>query len=411
MADDQDAKAPAGASEARVAASRRNGSKGRGPVTDAGKAASSRNALRHGLTATRWAVLPGEAAGDLELLRFQWLDWLRPQGPIEAQLVEQAVLAAWRLGRGVRVESEVWQVLCRPEDDDAVPLDLGSGLVRDAGCGHPLDKVQRHRSAAERSLARALQLLARLRGGRDALVSSLRGTAPITVEERHYKRVDRDLEPSGDGLVATMVALDTGPGAASVTFPLDQAAARLHRLRRHGSILLDGEAVGPVTRDLAGCVTEANVVAHVAPEDRAGIERAARCLDEAAEHEDAAAEIAAEERHRACDAERSARRAADDAYFASLATSPWSEKNLPPIGMHPPADVAAPVLQNEPEAPTPSPPVSLPAPPVRGAEPRAARHDHLKPAREKVRHDPWKTPQEFLGKAARPPPSKAGWQW
>ena len=52
---------PVTRSPAQIEASRRNGARSRGPVTEEGKARASRNALTHGLTAMEHLVLEGEA--------------------------------------------------------------------------------------------------------------------------------------------------------------------------------------------------------------------------------------------------------------------------------------------------------------------------------------------------------------
>jgi hypothetical protein len=97
-------------SEKQIEANRRNALKSTGPKTDDGKARSSRNALRHGLTAAQ-AVLPYENQDDYEKLREGMLASYAPENTAEQALVEELANAYWRLMRLHRVEARYWDTL------------------------------------------------------------------------------------------------------------------------------------------------------------------------------------------------------------------------------------------------------------------------------------------------------------
>jgi hypothetical protein len=93
-------------SEAQLIANRANGQLSHGPVTEEGKARSSRNALRHGLTG-RKIVLDPE---DLELYQAHvqsFLDLHQPQTIDERALVQIIADAHWRLDRAMTHEDNL----------------------------------------------------------------------------------------------------------------------------------------------------------------------------------------------------------------------------------------------------------------------------------------------------------------
>jgi hypothetical protein len=96
-----------GASLARAAINRANSTHSTGPRTESGKQRSSRNALRHGLTA-QTAVLPTE---DLEAYQRhiqQFVDEYAPATATETQLVHEIANTAWRLNRIPFLEAELF---------------------------------------------------------------------------------------------------------------------------------------------------------------------------------------------------------------------------------------------------------------------------------------------------------------
>jgi hypothetical protein len=97
-------------SNARAEASRKNGAKSRGPKTAEGKARSAQNALKHGMRAQKYVVLPQEDAGEFEALETAILAELAPVGPLQRLFARRIAVAAWRLERADRLEAEVLEV-------------------------------------------------------------------------------------------------------------------------------------------------------------------------------------------------------------------------------------------------------------------------------------------------------------
>ena len=77
-----------------------------GPRTEAGKAISSMNSLRHGLT-SRKVVLPGENQADFDRLHNELLGDHAPVGALETEIVAEIAACLWRLQRARRYESTI----------------------------------------------------------------------------------------------------------------------------------------------------------------------------------------------------------------------------------------------------------------------------------------------------------------
>jgi hypothetical protein len=93
------------ATKKQIAANRRNAKKCTGPKTPEGKAASSMNALRHGLRA-RTVVLPDESQEDYDQLHAGFQEKYRPQDPVEQHLVDLAAIAQWKLARADALDAQ-----------------------------------------------------------------------------------------------------------------------------------------------------------------------------------------------------------------------------------------------------------------------------------------------------------------
>jgi len=71
-----------------------------GPRTPEGKAISSKNALKHGLCASKPEnAVPEEMRQAYQQLRDEFIGQYRPDGPTESALLDLVILAAWQLRR------------------------------------------------------------------------------------------------------------------------------------------------------------------------------------------------------------------------------------------------------------------------------------------------------------------------
>ena len=89
-----------------------------GPVTDAGKEISSRNALTHGGTSEK-LIVPGERQEDFDTLLNSLLEEYSPETPDARNLVEDAALARWFLWRRQRAFNSVESALYAQQADPA----------------------------------------------------------------------------------------------------------------------------------------------------------------------------------------------------------------------------------------------------------------------------------------------------
>jgi hypothetical protein len=92
------------ASRKQIEANRRNARKSTGPRTAAGRATSSRNALRHGLTAKQ-IVVSDESAKEFMAYYRECHEALAPADSVEEFHAERIIACQWRLRRAYRAEA------------------------------------------------------------------------------------------------------------------------------------------------------------------------------------------------------------------------------------------------------------------------------------------------------------------
>lgn len=134
-------------SAARQSANATNARLSTGPRTSEGKARSSENARKHGLTAAELVVGP-EDRGEFEAMLADFQSGVAPEGAIQQTLFDELVSAAWNLRRIRRMKTE----LCA---GSATYLDL----LNDDEIQTKLDRLERYKSRIERTFHRSLKEL------------------------------------------------------------------------------------------------------------------------------------------------------------------------------------------------------------------------------------------------------------
>jgi hypothetical protein len=159
--------------ERKIAIARANGAKSRGPRTPEGKAVSSMNALRHGLTASQ-PVLPGESQESFDLLLKDYIEEWEPEGPAEIGLVHRMVVSKWREQRAWTVETAALRShMPAPAEEEPTTPDpaahLTAAFTSFTGNSHFLDCFYRQENAVTRRFDRALDRLLDLQERRHAI--------------------------------------------------------------------------------------------------------------------------------------------------------------------------------------------------------------------------------------------------
>ena len=160
-------------SNARAEASRRNGARSKGPKSSEGKARSGQNALKHGMRAQKYLVLPDEDAGEFADLLAALVEELAPVGALQTVLARRVAVAAWRLARADRIETELF------EERRVAHGGLGLALIRDGNGARSFETLLRYRGAAMAEFWRALRTLKALQAEQTAMELQEAVPAPV----------------------------------------------------------------------------------------------------------------------------------------------------------------------------------------------------------------------------------------
>jgi hypothetical protein len=165
-------------SNARSEASRKNGAKSRGPKTLEGKARSAQNALKHGLRAQKYVVLPEEDANEFAGLEAALIEELAPVGALQTVLARRVAVAAWRLARADRIEAELFKERGYGAVGPAV------ALIRDGNGTRSFETLLRYRGAAMAEFWRALRTLKALQAEQAAEAGPALEAHPVDVHSK-----------------------------------------------------------------------------------------------------------------------------------------------------------------------------------------------------------------------------------
>jgi len=102
----------------RISASRANGARSQGPVTQAGLQRSSQNATSHGLL-SNCVVLESESQEAFDALMAQLIERFQPADGIELATVEEMAASLWRIRRAWAIETRMLDnhTAAQPEGD------------------------------------------------------------------------------------------------------------------------------------------------------------------------------------------------------------------------------------------------------------------------------------------------------
>jgi hypothetical protein len=157
------------ASPAQVAANIANSARSSGPKSPEGRLASSKNSLKHGLTATK--LIPEREAAEVERRSQAFLEELKPSGAVGVALACHAARMSVRMERCAQHENATLAEHARRAQDEFVPPEGVTDPAELAKLRHAEERralfdaskeatlARKYEAAAERSFFRALKEL------------------------------------------------------------------------------------------------------------------------------------------------------------------------------------------------------------------------------------------------------------
>ena len=153
----------------KAATARINGTKSNGPITAEGKAISSQNSLKHGLSSSR-VVLPHESQEAYDRLEASFTNRFKPADEIEVELVQEMAAARWRLRRIQSMETALFKKAIQQQQEilgpDASPEEINDVAYAEVAESKSYRMLVRHAAQLRRTFEKAwkeLELLQQYR--------------------------------------------------------------------------------------------------------------------------------------------------------------------------------------------------------------------------------------------------------
>jgi hypothetical protein len=218
------------ASAAKCAANRLNAQKSTGPRTPEGKAASSRNALTHGLFCQDLLVAD-EDPQQLQSLQEDVMRRMRPRDAVEAQIAGQYLSCAWRVQRLHRAEQYLYQshaASTRKQADGITPKPVTAAeamfltLQRN---GEALEKLMRYEQRFFSTMLRCSRELRALQKEEieDDVNVQNEATAEKAVVQNEATDTPRDHKPMSGQPLPAVLDLPLTPQAKRMSDAIDKA--------------------------------------------------------------------------------------------------------------------------------------------------------------------------------------------
>jgi hypothetical protein len=181
-------------SEKQLAANRANAQRSTGARTAAGKANSSRNNLRHGLTG-QISLLPTEDREAHDNFCNELIDSFTPETPMECQLAQSIAEDSWRLNRARAIENNMFALGHGHERREAqIALADAETFLRQANAFNLLSIYEQR---INRNLQRNVKLLRELQAERKAQHDHAMEEAKLLAQLNLMNGLPYEPEPNG----------------------------------------------------------------------------------------------------------------------------------------------------------------------------------------------------------------------